>query len=61
MADVMRRVGLPLEASEGLAVAGCAGLYYDSARARETLGYRPRPAVDGIYDAVAWYRMRGLI
>lgn len=60
-ADRLRGLGLPMELSEGLAVAGCAPLYYDSRRAREALGYRPRPAIEGIHDAVAWYRMRGLI
>ncbi len=61
LADGLRKLGLPLEASEGLSVAGCSGLYYDSRRARETLGYRTRPAVEGIHDAVRWYRMQGLI
>jgi dihydroflavonol-4-reductase len=60
-ADQMRRLGLPIEASEGLAVAGCAPLYYDSRRAREALGYHPRPAIEGIHDSVAWYRNQGLI
>jgi len=59
--DLLRRLGLPVELSEGLAVAGCASLYYDSTRARQALGYHPRPAVVGVGDAVAWYRMHGLI
>jgi dihydroflavonol-4-reductase len=50
-----------MEFSEGVAVAGCAPLYYDSDRARRALGYRPRPAVEGVVDAVDWYRRRGLI
>jgi len=59
--DQLRRLGLPVELSEGLAVAGCAPLYYDSGRAREALGYRARPAIDGIRDAVTWYRRQQLI
>ena len=60
-ADRLRRLGLPIPFSEGLAVAGNAHLYYDSNRARSELGYRPRPAVEAIREAVAWYRDRGLI
>ncbi len=59
--DLLRRLGLPVGLSEGLAVAGCASLYYDSTRARQALGYHPRPAVVGVHDAVAWYRRNGLI
>ena len=33
----------------------------DSGRARQALGYRTRPAVEGIVDAVRWYRERGLL
>lgn len=61
LADGLRRLGLPVEASEGLAVAGCAPLYYDSGRARRELGYHARPAVAGIHEAVAWYRAQNLI
>ncbi len=66
-ADQLRRLSLvlgldlPMELTEGLAVAGCAPLYYDSARARQDLGYRARPAPEGIVDAVDWYRLQGLI
>jgi dihydroflavonol-4-reductase len=61
VADHLRRLGLPLDASAGLAAAGCAPLYYSSARARRELGYRPRPAIEGIHEAVAWYRAQGVI
>lgn len=61
LADGVRRLGVPIEASEGLAVAGCAALYYDSGRARRELGYSPRPAIAGIHEAVAWYQGENLI
>ncbi|MBI5477410.1 MAG: NAD-dependent epimerase/dehydratase family protein [Deltaproteobacteria bacterium] len=59
--DALRALGLPLPFSEGLAVAGCAELYYSSARAARELGYAWRPAREGVRDAVAWYRERGLL
>lgn len=59
--DALRALGLPIPFSEGLAVAGCAGLYYSSALAERELGYTWRPAREGIRDAVTWYRERGLL
>lgn len=61
LADRLRRLGLPMPASEGLAVAGCSRLHYSSARAERELGYAHRPAREGIRDAVRWYQARGLI
>jgi len=59
--DALRLVGLPVPFSEGVAVAGCAELYYSSALAERELGYSSRPAREGVRDAVAWYRERGLL
>jgi dihydroflavonol-4-reductase len=59
--DALRALGLPLPFSEGLAVAGSSELYYSSALAERELGYTWRPAREGVRDAVAWYRERGLL
>jgi dihydroflavonol-4-reductase len=59
--DALRALGLPIPFSEGVAVAGCAELYYSSALAERELGYAWRPAREGVRDAVAWYRERGLL
>ncbi len=62
LCDALRdRLGLPAPFSEGLAVAGCSELRYSAARAESELGYRSRPAREGVRDAVDWYRARGLI
>lgn len=34
-------------------------MYFSSAKARQALGYRPRPARHAIEDAVAWFRDNG--
>jgi dihydroflavonol-4-reductase len=36
-------------------------MFYSSAKATHELGYRARPAVEGLADAVAWFRERGLV
>jgi dihydroflavonol-4-reductase len=36
-------------------------MFYSSAKATRELGYRARPAVEGLADAVAWFRERGLV
>ncbi len=36
-------------------------MYFSSARAERELGYRPRPAVEALRDAVAWFRGRGFL
>jgi dihydroflavonol-4-reductase len=33
-------------------------MYFSSAKAMQELGYRPRPATEGIADAVAWFAAR---
>ncbi len=36
-------------------------MYFSSAKAKRELGYDPRPAADGIRDAVAWFRANGYL
>ncbi len=36
-------------------------MYFSSAKAQRDLGYAPRPAADGIRDAVAWFRANGYL
>jgi len=36
-------------------------MYFSSAKAERELGYRPRPAADGIRDAVSWFRLHGYL
>lgn len=57
----LESLGLPLPASPGALVAGASELFYSSEKARRELGYRHRPARDGIREAIAWYRAEGVI
>ena len=36
-------------------------MFFSSAKAMESLGYRPRPAIEGVADAVAWFRDNGYL
>ncbi len=36
-------------------------MYFSSAKARESLGYRPRPALEALRDAVDWFRANGYL
>ncbi len=36
-------------------------MYFSSAKARAALGYRPRPALEALSDAVAWFRANGYL
>ncbi len=36
-------------------------MFYSSAKAMRNLGYAPRPARQGIVDAVAWFRANGML
>jgi dihydroflavonol-4-reductase len=36
-------------------------MYFTSAKAERELGYRPRPAEDGLRDAIAWFRQAGML
>jgi len=60
-ADRLRRMGLPIPFTEGMAVAVTAPAYYSSARASHELGLRLRPAREAVADHAAWYRARGWI
>lgn len=53
------RAGLPAPLTEGLVEAGCARLYYSSARAVRELGWSFRPWREAVRDSVAWLRETG--
>jgi dihydroflavonol-4-reductase len=36
-------------------------MFFSSAKAQAALGYRARPAVEAVVDAIAWFRARGMI
>ncbi len=36
-------------------------MYFSSAKAERELGYRPRPYDEGLRDAVAWFRAKGML
>jgi dihydroflavonol-4-reductase len=36
-------------------------MYFTAAKAERELGYRPRPANEGLADAVAWFRQHGYV
>jgi dihydroflavonol-4-reductase len=36
-------------------------MYYSSDKAREKLGYEPRPAQEALTDAVDWFRNNGFL
>lgn len=50
----------PFITVDGVRLAGKM-MYFSSAKAERELGYRPRPAVDALRDAVAWFRDCGLL
>jgi len=35
-------------------------MFFTSAKAQRELGYRPRPAVAGLADAIRWFRAHGM-
>ena len=35
-------------------------MFFSSAKAKRELGYRPRPAREGLADAIAWFRQAGM-
>ena len=56
---VARLTGVePLTTVDGVRMAR-KHMYYSSDRAKAELGYAPRPAADGLRDAVAWFRTNG--
>jgi dihydroflavonol-4-reductase len=54
------RGGEPFATVDGIRMAR-ARMFFSSQKARDALGYRPRPAVEALADAVAWYRREGYL
>jgi len=50
--------GEPLATRDGIRMAR-KKMYFSSAKAKAALGYAPRPAVEALKDAVAWFREAG--
>lgn len=46
--------------TEQMALMAARRWYYDDTKAREELGYQPRPLEETLRDAVAWFTVRGL-
>jgi dihydroflavonol-4-reductase len=36
-------------------------MFFSSAKAERELGFKARPAIDALVDAIAWFRARGMI
>jgi dihydroflavonol-4-reductase len=61
VAEAIARVGIggePLVTADGVRMARKC-MYFTSAKAERELGYRSRPAIEGLRDAIAWYRSCG--
>jgi dihydroflavonol-4-reductase len=61
LAEAVARIGggrEPLVTADGVRMAR-KPMYFTSAKAERELGYRSRPAVEGLRDAIAWYRSHG--
>jgi dihydroflavonol-4-reductase len=61
LAEALARIGggrEPLVTADGVRMAH-KPMYFTSAKAERELGYRSRPAVEGLRDAIAWYRSHG--
>jgi dihydroflavonol-4-reductase len=50
----------PFVTVDGVKLAG-KWMFFSSAKAERELGYRPRPALDALRDAVEWFRRAGLL
>jgi dihydroflavonol-4-reductase len=50
----------PFVTVDGVKLAG-RKMFFTSERAERELGYRPRPAMEALHDAVAWFRASGLL
>jgi len=50
----------PMLTVDGLRMAG-KRMYYSSDKARRALGYAPRPAIEGLRDALAWFGAHGYL
>ena len=63
IAEAMARMGIggePLVTADGIRMAR-KPMYFTSAKAERELGYRSRPAVEGLRDAIDWYRGCGYL
>jgi len=57
---LLRGRGEPLATVDGVRMS-MKHMYFSSARAETRLGYRARPALEAIRDAVAWFRDQGRV
>ena len=57
---MMRRQDEPFLTVDGLKMAR-KQMFFSSAKAKSALGYRPRPAIEALSDALAWYREQGYL
>jgi dihydroflavonol-4-reductase len=63
IAEALARLGIggePLVTADGVRMAR-KPMYFTSAKAERELGYRSRPAVEGLRDAIDWYRSCGYL
>jgi dihydroflavonol-4-reductase len=63
VAEALARLGIggePLVTADGVRMAR-KPMYFTSAKAERELGYRSRPAVEGLRDAIDWYRSCGYL
>jgi dihydroflavonol-4-reductase len=63
IAEAIARLGIggePLVTADGVRMAR-KPMYFTSAKAERELGYRSRPAVEGLRDAIDWYRSCGYL
>jgi dihydroflavonol-4-reductase len=63
IAEAIARLGIggePLVTADGVRMAR-KPMYFTSAKAERELGYRSRPAVEGLRDAIEWYRGCGYL
>ncbi|MDJ0950703.1 MAG: NAD-dependent epimerase/dehydratase family protein [Alphaproteobacteria bacterium] len=61
VAEAMARVtgrGEPMVTVDGVKLARKM-MFFSTAKAEDALGYRARPAVEGLRDAIAWFRAHG--
>jgi len=52
--------GEPMATIDGIRMAR-KKMYFTSQKAKRTLGYRPRPGIEALADAVAWFREQGYL
>ena len=63
LAEAIARLGIggePLVTADGVRMAR-KPMYFTSAKAERELGYRSRPAAEGLRDAIHWYRSCGYL